>query len=86
MGNVRRTDWLPVGGDDRGNEQIHVSVLSESDDSDQDFSMSEPDDEVGSSGNDDDTDEHDPQEPELLHMGLQNVDNAEHGNEAAGLF
>ena len=31
LGDIRRTDWLPVGRDDRGNEQELLSVLSESD-------------------------------------------------------
>jgi hypothetical protein len=35
---------------------------------------------------DDDADEHDPEEPELLHMGWQNADIAEHGDDVAGLF
>jgi hypothetical protein len=31
IGNVRRTDWLPVGEDARGGEQHYLSALSESD-------------------------------------------------------
>ena len=30
VGKVRRTDWLPVGGDKEGGEQEHLSVMSES--------------------------------------------------------
>ena len=30
VGKVRRTDWLPVGGDREGGEQEHLSVMSES--------------------------------------------------------
>ena len=30
VGKVRRTDWLPVGGDKQGGEQEHLSVMSES--------------------------------------------------------
>ena len=42
IGRVRRTDWRPVGGDIRGadHEQLHPSVLSETDD-DMDRSSSE---------------------------------------------
>ena len=31
LGYIRRTDWLPVGGDSDGNEQQEPSILSESD-------------------------------------------------------
>ena len=31
VGNVRRTDWLPVGGDPRGFEQVELGIDSESD-------------------------------------------------------
>jgi hypothetical protein len=46
VGGIRRTDWLPVGGDDRGNEQEYLSVLSDSDseepsDDEDEWSMSE---------------------------------------------
>ena len=31
MGAIRRTDWLPVGGDPAGGEQVQPSVLSDTD-------------------------------------------------------
>ena len=31
VGRVRRTDWLPVGEDPRGGEQLRPSILSEND-------------------------------------------------------
>ena len=40
LGFIRRTDWLPVGGDPDGNEQEEPSMLSESD-SEEPSSMSE---------------------------------------------
>ena len=30
VGKVRRTDWLPLGGDEEGGEQEHLSGMSES--------------------------------------------------------
>ena len=35
LGRVRRTDWRPVGGDP-GQEQIHLSAISESSDEEED--------------------------------------------------
>ena len=35
MGPIRRTDWLPVGGDQDYEEQMYLSVLSESDSEDE---------------------------------------------------
>ena len=35
VGAVRRTDWLPVGGDPRGSEQLELGVDSQSDSEDE---------------------------------------------------
>ena len=90
VGKVRRTDWLPVGGDKEGGEQEHLSVMSESSSSgDQpdeddicfcarDEDSSEPDDDgVGVAGEDEDDDDDDAMsddDPELCRARAWDID------------
>ena len=45
IGRIRRTDWLPVGGDLRGEEQVEPGPLSQANGSDYDPSDTSEDDE-----------------------------------------
>ena len=79
VGKIRRTDWLPVGGDLRGEEQVEPGAASQPSDSDYDPTESSDDDD------DDDSDSSSQQEHRWARF-IAGADPVEADDGAAALF